>query len=282
MVGDLLRNVVAAVAPVVWTGAFDASTNRQEERTEMTHVDETNAVEAHRRNPGGSLVNVLTVAASVAVPALGSIVNTASAAAIQYTMTWNQVDGSYGSTQFTDETITLTFNYDTSNVSARQISGQTWYQASFVNGAGISVTLGSGGSILNDAALDATAQNNAGLLSTGSAIYFGRTDGSNYFGDRGFLNAFASPATAADWLTTEWNSTSTGGSISQNWGPTTQTPNPGFPLVISGLELILTPNQSTNGGSWGSTLTPPTAVPGAGLAGLATLGLAGVARRRRR
>jgi hypothetical protein len=88
--------------------------------------------------------------ASVAATALGSIASTASAAAIQYTMTWNQVSGSYGSTSFTNETLTITFDYDTNNVT--QYYTFPYYQAVFANGAGISVTLGSGGSILNDAA----------------------------------------------------------------------------------------------------------------------------------
>ena len=211
--------------------------------------------------------------ASVAATALGSIASTASAAAIQYTMTWNQVSGSYGSTSFTNETITLTFDYDTNNVTPLA----SFYQAVFANGAGISVTLGSGGSILNDAALDAVAQNNSGLVANGSFIYFGTSNGTQYTSDRGYLGTFASaPGAAVDWLTTEWSSTASVGGNSTNWAPGET------PLVINGLELALNVATSTNGGSWGSTLTPPSAVPGTGLAGLATLGLAGVARRRRR
>ena len=210
--------------------------------------------------------------ASVAATALGSIASTASAAAIQYTMTWNQVSGSYGSTSFTNETLTITFDYDTNNVT--QYYTFPYYQAVFANGAGISVTLGSGGSILNDAALDAIAQNNSGLLSYGTTMFFGTSSGGVYAGDRGSLSSFATGAPAVDWLTTAHSSTASGGTINSNWSNS--------PLVINSQTLTLNAVTSTNGGSWGSTLTPPSAVPGTGLAGLAMLGLAGVARRRRR
>jgi hypothetical protein len=187
-----------------------------------------------------------TVLASLAAMALGSVASTASAEPIQYTMTWNEVTGSYGDDTFTDETITLKLNYDTSNVSPFS----SFYQAVFVNGAGISVTLGTGGSILNDVALDAIAQNNSGLLASSTQVFFGLSNGLNYTGDRGFLVNFTSQPSAADKLTTEWDSLSTGGSISSGWGSSNTA------LVIGGKTLVLDANQQTNGGSWGSVVVP--------------------------
>ena len=150
------------------------------------------------------------------------------------------------------------------------------YQALFVNGAGISVTLGTNGSILDDDALDAIAQNNSALGATGTAVFFGQTDGSNYTpGDRGFLNTFASPVSAANWLTTEWNSTAAVGSISQGWGSIA---TDAAPLVINGLTLELDADP-TSGGSWGSAVVPE---PGSlALAGLALSALAAARAARR-
>ena len=213
--------------------------------------------------------------ASVAATALGSIASTASAAAIQYTMTWNQVSGSYGSTSFTNETLTITFDYDTNNVT--QYYTFPYYQAVFANGAGISVTLGSGGSILNDAALDAIAQNNSGLLSYGTAMFFGTSSGGVYGGDRGSLSNFATGAPAVDWLTTAHSSTASGGTINSNWANS--------PLVINSHTPTLNTVTSTNGGSWEARSrrrprSPAPASPGLRRSGSRASPVADVAERR--
>lgn len=229
----------------------------------------TQRVNHHGRSRSG--LAVLAVAAATAV---GSVASTASATAIQYTMTWSNVTGSYGGTGFTGQTMTLQFNYDTTNVGLQG----PFPRAVFVNGAGISVTLGTGGSILNNAALDNVAANNSALLVIDSTtVYFGISDGTTYTGDRGFLFGLTGGPAVANFLTTEWSGATgpTGqAGVSAGWGPTA----PGVPLVIGGLQLAMT--GASGGGTWSSG--SPSVIPGSGLAAIGTLGLAGIARRRRR
>lgn len=213
----------------------------------------------------------LSLAAAIAV---GTVAGTASAGAIQYTMTWNSVSGTYGSTVLSDARVTLDFDYDTDDVSALNAA---YYMALFTNGAGIRVTLvnnqsGSASTLLNEATLDDVAANSAALATNGDSMIFGTVSGSTYGYDRGGLNGFDSGVSAVDALTTAWSSTSLG-FISSPWA-TNQ-------LEISGLQLSLSVDGNTAGGSWGSTMGSSPAVPGVGgAAALAGLGLAG--RRRRR
>ncbi len=220
--------------------------------------------------------------AGLAAAALGVVAGSASATPIEYTMTWNSASGQYGSTLLSDARVTLKFTTDTTNVGVAGSSFplSSWYAVAFANGAGISVTVinnqgSSPVTILNDASLDNVSANNSALVATGTSIFFGTAGGSplSYGTDRGGINGFASAPSASDMLTTTWSSTSNG-FISNPWS--------GNPLVIGTQTLWFGQSPNTQGGSWGSVLGSPSGVPGTGLAAIGTLGLAGVARRRRR
>lgn len=213
---------------------------------------------------------------------IGVAASSSDAALLQYTMTWDSVSGSYGSQNFSNQELTITFLYDSTNVN--NVGGD--YEAIFVNGRGaggepIRVTLGSGGSILDNAALDDVAANDAALMATAGSttnrIFFGALNTANteYQYDRGRLTfSNSSVPDIASMLTTDWNATTTtnGAVISGGFA------SGAYPLTIGGDVLAL--DLTSSNGSWGSIT--PTAVPGAGVAGLATVGVVGASRRRRR
>lgn len=212
----------------------------------------------------------------VLAAAVASAISASSDAAIlQYTMNFGLRSGTYGGTSFTNQQLTLTFLYDTAAVVDVGASTQ---QANFINGRGaggqaIRVTLGS---ILTNAAVDDDAANTSAIQSghTGSSVTlrFGKLVGSTYSSvEYGQLVVTSGFPAANAVLTTEW--TSPAGVYIVNdpgWGNT--------PLVIGGSDLLVTVPQGGPGGSWGAV----TSVPGAGLSVVASLGFAGIVRRRRR
>ena len=83
----------------------------------------------------------------------------ASAALLQYTMTWDSVSGTYGAQSFSNQTMVITFRYDTNNLAI--VFGDP--TATFTNGENIWVTVG--GTTLSNAALDNLASNTSKLVS---------------------------------------------------------------------------------------------------------------------
>ena len=54
--------------------------------------------------------------AASAVMIIAATTPCASAALLQYTMTWDSVSGTYGAQSFSNQTMVITFRYDTNNL----------------------------------------------------------------------------------------------------------------------------------------------------------------------
>jgi len=213
------------------------------------------------------------VASFVAIASLAA--TPASAALLQGTMTWQSVSGTYNGVAFTNQQMSITFVYDTAAVFLQ--SGE--YRTYFANGqgaAGEAIRVTIGGGVLSSAALDNLSGNTTALGAGADYMLFGAASSpSTYLGDLSVLYNMPTTPVAADKLTTIWSGTTPNGAFvgAGRWSSN--------PLTIGGFTLQLTAVGSSSVGGWSSTTFTPTVVPGAGLAGVMTLGVAGFARRRR-
>ena len=207
--------------------------------------------------------------AASAVVIVAATTPSASAELLQYTMTWDSVSGTYGAQNFSNQTMVITFRYDTNNLAI--VFGDP--TATFTNGENIWVTVG--GTTLSNAALDNLASNTSKLVSQAySAVTF---EAPTFLDERGRLRNFASDPGQMARLSTVWNSAAELAFIANNnaapaWRP----------LTIGGVDLLVSVNNdpyNPTTGSWGVTAVP---IPGTGLAAIATVGVAATARRRRR
>jgi hypothetical protein len=129
--------------------------------------------------------------AASAVMIIAATTPCASAALLQYTMTWDSVSGTYGAQSFSNQTMVITFRYDTNNLAI--VFGDP--TATFTNGENIWVTVG--GTTLSNAALDNLASNTSKLVSQSySAVTF---EAPTFLDERGRLRNFASDPIRARW-----------------------------------------------------------------------------------
>lgn len=215
----------------------------------------------------------------VAATALASAATAASAAPITYTMTWYGASGSLGGTAFSNETLVFRLTTDTSNVVAPGAGNNDSAEVLFINGAGITVSLGTGvGALLDNATLANEAVNSSSVYALGSGITLRRTPLGSPNQNRGELTFASDPSPAhltaqqrAAWkLSNDWNMAASGflfGALIENT------------FKMSNGDRLSFTQGATSGGYWGIA---PSAVPGTGLAAIGTLGLAGLAGRRRR
>ncbi len=272
----------------------------------MTDVNETNAVEAHRRNPGGGIAAVLAVAASVflgasiAAPARGAALTAGDAFRVNFAPTasalggdWNNMDAnssiSAGSVKLfggggttTIDGVGLSIN---GTASANDINTQGWggwtsspadpyytaaaYPLVYSRNAGLGLTGKANELNLTVSGLDTSLRYNVRayfLINETLANFDIRvTDGAGSVLRTGInrITAFNTLSSPTDPLYSdlifENLSASALGNLIVSVGA-----SEAVSLQAFALEAITQP------------------VPGAGLAGLATLGFAGVSRRRRR
>jgi len=79
-------------------------------REEMVRFDRVGASRPSRC--AGTRTRVDGSLGVLAACMIGVAASGSDAALLQYTMTWDSVSGSYGSTNFSNETLTITFLYD--------------------------------------------------------------------------------------------------------------------------------------------------------------------------
>ena len=305
----------------------------------MTDVNETNAVEAHRRNRGGGIRKLAAVSA-IAVHGLAGATN---ASVTNNWITWDApASDSYQYVAFngfgqagydytTTATGTLTMA-DSSTVYVR-LTGEVvrpdtygdpttgpYYGPSGFSDNGTTVSnywsqlLGSGTSagspndgsaFLSDNITSLPSNgDHIGLIGAGAT-----TQTIEFFSDAGFSNPVAvqnllilvqslgNSGTPASWTFNRDFDILSDNAGTGSGGLTKTNPSAGD-YVLGGSEghgaiqftgvftsFSWTVSAAEAWASWnlgGTNVPAPSAVPGAGLAGLATLGLAGVARRRRR
>ncbi|MGA1058009.1 MAG: hypothetical protein ACO3Y3_09970 [Phycisphaerales bacterium] len=226
----------------------------------------------------------LVLAFSAALTAVGS----SQAAVTTYYMSLENQSGSVGSTNFSNVTVHLQFTADTTNISGNGYA---------TTGDQIGFTL-TGGSLGSDlSGTFASSQNWRFEAFDATRVWnFAATIGSNTLNVFGFKAPSADgPFTTNGMLTSSYSKTVTTLPSSGTGDYSTYdtaggaTPWANWAGAASGGvgstlgTFILTPPGSTTyyNGSFGIPYSP-SAVPGAGMAGLAAIGLAGLGRRRRR
>lgn len=206
----------------------------------------------------------LAVAAGVALGA--SIAGDAAAAPITYTMVMNGVSGSLGATTITNDVVTMTFTGDTTNVQPWGPPSSPFSYYNDIAGGSITVQIGSGPVYTVTDAMNLAAETNPGA---GSRIAFSK---GSFVSSGPILFTFYAGATypgGLSVLTTDYTQSAAG--LSTIFGSNT--------LATSGGTFTL--SNGTNAGG-GFTTAAASAVPGAGFAAIGGLGVAGLARRRRR
>lgn len=206
----------------------------------------------------------LAVAAGVALGA--SIAGDAAAAPITYTMVMNGVSGSLGATTITNDVVTMTFTGDTTNVQPWGPPSSPFSYYNDIAGGSITVQIGSGPVYTVTDAMNLAAETNPGA---GSRIAFSK---GSFVSSGPILFTFYAGATypgGLSVLTTDYTQSAAG--LSTFFGSNT--------LATSGGTFTL--SNGTNAGG-GFTTAAASAVPGAGFAAIGGLGVAGLARRRRR
>lgn len=189
--------------------------------------------------------------------------SSALAAPITYTMVMNGVSGTLG-TAFTNQVVTMTFTGDTGNVSPYGNPSAPFGYHNDIASSSITVQVGSGTVYTVTEAMNLSAETNPGV---GSRIAFAK---GSYPGT--ILFTFYAGATYPGGLaalTTNYTSPSVAG-LSTFFGANT--------LATTGGTFSLGNVTNTTGGF---TSAAASAVPGAGLAAIGGVGLAGLTRRRR-
>jgi len=216
---------------------------------------------------GGSRVWGFPAKAAAAFATLVMLLGSgpASAVPIKYTMTWDNVSGTYGTTTFTGSKMVLEFTTDTTNVSPVSIS----YLVQFTNGAGITVSVD--GTTLSKSALDNDSRNtreitvNENVAAGVRYTYFGQPDS-------GIHVALASiPFVATDYsgvvppfdrtvqemLTTFWAQDTAKSNVNYSLQWQGGNGNPPRPLYINGDALTVTTYPGVwMTGHWNSVLPP--------------------------
>lgn len=206
----------------------------------------------------------LAVAAGVALGA--SIAGDAAAAPITYTMVMNGVSGSLGATTITNDVVTMTFTGDTTNVQPWGPPSSPFSYYNDIAGGSITVQIGSGPVYTVTDAMNLAAETNPGA---GSRIAFSK---GSFVSSGPILFTFYAGATypgGLSVLTTDYTQSAAG--LSTFFGSNT--------LATSGGTFTLSNVTNAVGGF---TTAAASAVPGAGFAAIGGLGVAGLARRRRR
>ena len=213
-------------------------------------------------------VSPLAIAAGVALGV--GIAGGAAAAPITYTMVMTGVDGSLATAlnpgSFTNQVVTMTFTGDTTNV---QPWGPPSSPSSYYNdiaGGSITVQIGSGPVYTVTDAMNLAAETDPGA---GSRIAFSK---GSFVSSGPILFTFYAGATypgGLSVLTTDYTQSAAG--LSTFFGSNT--------LATSGGTFTLSNVTNAVGGF---TTAAASAVPGAGFAAIGGLGVAGLARRRRR
>ena len=189
--------------------------------------------------------------------------SSALAAPITYTMVMNGVSGTLGATTITNDTVTMTFTGDTGNVSPYGNPSAPFGYYNDIASGSITVQVGSGTVYTVTEAMNLSAETNPGV---GSRIAFAK---GSYSGT--ILFTFYAGATYPGGLavlTTDYTQSAAG--LSTFFGANT--------LATTGGAFSLGNVTNAIGGF---TSAAASAVPGAGLAAIGGVGLAGLARRRR-
>ena len=190
--------------------------------------------------------------------------SSASAAPINYTMVMNGVSGTLGGTSITNDTVTMTFTADTGSVSPYGNPFAPFGYYNDIASGSITVQVGSGTVYNVTEAMNLSAETNPGV---GSRIAFSK---GSYSGT--ILFTFYAGATYPGGLaalTTDYNSPTVAG-LSTFFASNT--------LATTGGAFSLANVSNANGGF---TSAVASAVPGAGLAAIGGVGLAGLTRRLR-
>lgn len=230
----------------------------------------------------------LVVAFSAALTVVGS----SHAAVTTYYMSLENQSGSVGSTNFSNVTVHLQFTADTTNISGNGYA---------TTGDQIGFTL-TGGSLGSDlTGTFAAGENWKFEAFDASSIwqFSWNSSGSTYFSVFGFRAPSADgPFTTTAMLTSSYSQTvtalpssgetnpsgptgflATGGSTPfANWFSNVPS---GVGSTLGAFKLTVPSGTTYYNGSFGIPYSP-SAVPGAGMVGLAAIGLAGLGRRRRR
>jgi hypothetical protein len=191
--------------------------------------------------------------------------SSALATPITYTMVMNGVSGTLGATTITNDTVTMTFTGDTGNVSPWGPPGNPNSYYNDIASGSITVQVGSGTVYTVTDVMSLTAETNPGA---GSRIAFSK----GTFASSGpLLFTFYAGATYPGGLavlTTDYTQSAAG--LSTVFASNT--------LATTGGAFSLGNVTNAIGGF---TSAAASAVPGAGLAAIGGVGLAGLARRRR-
>ena len=209
---------------------------------------------------------VSRVAAAAGVALGVAIAGGVDAAPITYTIVMTGVSGSLGSSAITNDVVTMTFTGDTTNVQAWGPPSSPLNYYNDIAGGSITVQVGSGAVYTVTDAMNLAAETNPGAS---SRIAFSK---GSYTSFGPILFTFYAGATypgGLSVLTTDYTQSAAG--LNLEFSSNT--------LATSGGAFSLSNVQNAVGGF---TTVAASAVPGAGFAAIGGLGVAGLARRRRR